>query len=337
MSASWSKISMTVHDFNLAEPVYTVQEAAELLDCSIQTLNRWHRNGIFISHIIVRNNRTYRYYDNQLLGLIKNSDVYKKLPKNLNSDLIHSRFNKLFVISFSEEAISKGYYGSYNCLCDCGNIITLSRSELLSGKYKSCGCRYTDLSGQTFGKWHVNHFAGKYISPKGDTCLQYDCTCCCGERRIVLAQSLLTGRSYSCGCTKPSGTMSKAEACVVRYLQSINMVKDVDYYQYKTFPDLLGLGGGKLSYDFYIKKDGIEYLIECQGGQHYFPIELWGGEDAFLKQKKHDEIKAKYAEIHNKQLIEIPYTMFTYDQIEMLLDAKLPSRWIKSSRATQVI
>ena len=322
MPKTWSKISMTIHDFGLKEPVYTAQEASELLCCSVQTLNRWHRNDVIKSKFVEYNNRKYRYYDDELIEYIKSSDVYKNLPQIVNSDLIHKHFGKLYVLDFSEAAQQKGYYGSYICECECGNTVVLARSELLSGKHSSCGCRYKDLSGRTFGEWYVDKFAGKYVSPKGDTCIQYECTCSCGEKRIVLAQSLLTGRSYSCGCFRPENAMSKAEVCVVMYLDSLGLVKNQDYVQYKTFSDLIGIGGGHLSYDFYIKINDSEYLIECQGGQHYFPVDLWGGQDVFEKQCKHDEMKREYAEQHNIKLIEIPYTAFSYDLIKTLLNEK---------------
>lgn len=323
MSKAWSKISMTIHDFGLKEPVYTTQEASELLGCSVQTLNRWHNSGVIKSHVIVYNNRKYRYYDEDLINYIKSSDTYKNLPQIVNSDLIHKHFGKLFVEDFSDAAKRKGYYGSYICTCECGNSVVLAKSELLSGKNSSCGCRYKDLSGQKFGEWYVDKFAGKYVSPKGDTCIQYECTCSCGEKRIVLAQSLLTGRSYSCGCSRPDNAMSKAELCVMMYLESIGLNRNNGYVQYKTFSDLVGLGGGHLSYDFYVKKGDVEYLIECQGGQHYFPVDLWGGKEVFEKQQKHDDMKRQYAINHNIELIEIPYTMFTYDAIQTLLSMKL--------------
>lgn len=318
---AWSKISITVHDLDLKEPIYTIQEASEYTGCSIQSLNRWHRNGSFISMFVEANNRKYRYYTKDMLDTFMQSEFYKSLPMIKNADLIHTRIGKLYIKSFSNAAIKKGYYGSYVCECDCGNIIELARSELLSGKYSSCGCKYHDLSGQTFGEWHVDNLASdKYVSPQGDTCLQYNCTCSCGTKRVVLGQSLLSGRSTSCGCTRPSGAMSKAEFSVIKYLQEHGLEKNIHFQQYKVFDDLRGVGDGYLSYDFYVLTDKYNVLIECQGGQHYFPVDLWGGEDAFVKQQKHDAMKRKYALDHNILLIEIPYTMFTYESISKLLD-----------------
>lgn len=320
MARTWKKISMTIHDFGLSEPIYTVNEAASILGCSPQTLNRWHNNGVAQAFVYESNNRKYRYYDDELIDSIRNSDAYMNLPCIRNSDLLGRRFGKLTVRSFSDIAKQKGYYGSYNCLCDCGNEIIAARSELFSGKCLSCGCKYKDLSGSVFGEWHVDSYAGKYVSPSGDTCIQYNCTCSCGEKRIVLAQSLLTGRSYSCGCSRPEGAMSKAEVCVLLYFEEKHFEKNSDFTQYKTFPDLVGVGGGHLSYDFHLIYNHENYLIECQGGQHYYPVELWGGKSVFERQQIHDQMKRDYARLHGYKLIEIPYTMFSYKQIETLLN-----------------
>lgn len=320
MSKAWSKISMTIHDFGLVEPVYSVREFSDLTGCSVQTLNRWHNNGVFVAKTHVMNNRKYKYYDDVMLADLYDSDVYQMLPQVRNKDLIGQRIGKLVIVDFSEQAKRKGYYASYFCHCDCGKDCVLARSELLSGKHLSCGCRYKDLSGLTFGEWYVDNFAGKYVSPSGDTCLQYNCTCSCGTKRTVLAQSLLSGRSYSCGCSRPDGSMSKAEACVVLYLERHGFVRNDTYFQYKTFSDLVGVGGGHLSYDFCIVYENNNILVECQGGQHFFPVDLWGGEDVFQRQLNHDEMKRQYALKHGFKLIEIPYTAFTYNQIELLLN-----------------
>lgn len=73
---------------------------------------------------------------------------------------------------------------------------------------------------------------------------------------------------------------------------------------------MYGIYGQKLlRYDFAVMdEDGkVVVLIECQGEQHYKPVEEFGGEDAFEVQKKNDELKRKYAEKAGIPLIEIPY------------------------------
>ena len=58
--------------------------------------------------------------------------------------------------------------------------------------------------------------------------------------------------------------------------------------------------------------------IECQGLQHFKPVEWFGGEKNFRTQKHNDELKRKLCEEHNIKLlyysdlkIEYPYEVIT--------------------------
>jgi hypothetical protein len=76
------------------------------------------------------------------------------------------------------------------------------------------------------------------------------------------------------------------------------------------FKDLKGLGGGYLSYDFaYFEEGVLVYLIECQGMQHFSPVDYFGGEKKFESQLEHDRLKRQYAKEHNIQLIELDYNL----------------------------
>ena len=71
-----------------------------------------------------------------------------------------------------------------------------------------------------------------------------------------------------------------------------------------------GNGGvNQLRFDFAIfNKDGsIKCLIECQGEQHFKPVEKFGGEEQFQSQIKNDSLKRHYVKDHNIKLIEISY------------------------------
>lgn len=83
------------------------------------------------------------------------------------------------------------------------------------------------------------------------------------------------------GC--PKCNRSIMETNVKRYLNSFNVIE-----QYKES----WLKG--LSLDFFLTDYNI--AIECQGGQHFEPCEYFGGEKAYEKQKKRDEIKKKLCE-----------------------------------------
>lgn len=105
-------------------------------------------------------------------------------------------------------------------------------------------------------------------------------------------------KSFSCpSCT----TNSKMEYLVQSYLNK-NCFK---YEIHKDFEGLLGIKNGKLSYDFYLPSYNL--LIECQGKQHYEPIDYFGGIEQFKIQQEHDRRKRQYALTNNINLIEIPY------------------------------
>jgi hypothetical protein len=58
-----------------------------------------------------------------------------------------------------------------------------------------------------------------------------------------------------------------------------------------------------LTLDFFLPKYNLG--IECQGKQHYEPVEFFGGEEKFKEQVKRDKIKNKLCEEHNIKLIYI--------------------------------
>lgn len=61
-------------------------------------------------------------------------------------DLVGKRFSRLIVESFSHK--DKWRTSWWNCKCDCQIVTTKSRSNLITGRVKSCGClkRETDAS-----------------------------------------------------------------------------------------------------------------------------------------------------------------------------------------------
>ena len=61
------------------------------------------------------------------------------------------------------------------------------------------------------------------------------------------------------------------------------------------------INNNNLKLDFYIPDKKI--AIECQGIQHFIPVEYFGGIDSFEKQKKRDEIKKQLCENHNIKIL----------------------------------
>lgn len=110
------------------------------------------------------------------------------------------KFNKLTVMKRTE---NKRYY--YDCICDCGNIISVSQYNLVSGITKSCKCSFTDrkkdLAGMKFGNLTAIRPCGK----KNNRTV-WLCKCDCGNEIEVVGTSLSSGNTKSCGClTKKHG------------------------------------------------------------------------------------------------------------------------------------
>lgn len=82
------------------------------------------------------------------------------------------------------------------CRCDCGTEREVLSKNLRDGRSTACGeCEFSktkriDLTGKTFGEWHVDSYAGdKY----------WNCTCSCGRQRKIPGFALRTRGIQQCG------------------------------------------------------------------------------------------------------------------------------------------
>lgn len=117
---------------------------------------------------------------------------------------------------------------------------------------------------------------------------------------------------FQSGNRCPYCDVSKGEQRIINWLEENN----IKYIYEKTFKKLLGVGGGNLSYDFYLPKYNL--LIEYQGEQHKYKVEGFGN---FEIQQEHDKRKREYAETNNLKLLEIWY--WDFDNIENILEKEL--------------
>lgn len=95
-------------------------------------------------------------------------------------------------------------------------------------------------------------------------------------------------------------TISHGEELTRKILEEYRL----GFEQQKKFDGLVGVNGGKLSYDFFVER---YLLIEIQGEQHYKPLDLFGGEERFKQQQEHDRLKREFAINNGYKLLEIPY------------------------------
>jgi hypothetical protein len=127
----------------------------------------------------------------------------------------------------------------------------------------------------------------------------------------VQYMSLSNARKQHC----PHCNLIKGENKITHYFIEHNIQFDTQ----KSYDDLRGVKGGKLSYDFYLPNFNL--LIEYQGEQHEHPIEVFGGEEQFMRQQEHDARKRQYAKNHCIELLEIWY--YDFSHIEEILDEKI--------------
>lgn len=112
------------------------------------------------------------------------------------------------------------------------------------------------------------------------------------------------------GC--PTCNSSRGEERIRLFLNKNN----IHYILQMKFEDLIGVGGGQLSYDFYLPEYNI--LSEYQGQFH--DREVYKGHD-FERQKEHDKRKRDYAHKNKIKLLEIWY--WDFDKVEEILIEEL--------------
>ena len=132
----------------------------------------------------------------------------QKRYDSLRQEMIGQVFTYLTVKDYTIHD-QKAYY---ECECKCGNTIWATRTQLISGQIKSCGCRkseiladqerfpnksLTDLTGQQFGYWTV---LGKNEEDHRYNKTHWWCQCKCGNKASIATGSLIGGHTHSCGC-----------------------------------------------------------------------------------------------------------------------------------------
>jgi hypothetical protein len=117
-------------------------------------------------------------------------------------DLTGQRFGKLLVIS---QAKNRGKKIQWNCICDCGGKKAICSSHLRKGEVKRCclgSCtplHFKNLVGQRFGLLTVISRAENDKNKR----IRWNCICDCGNKLTPYSDSLLAGKSKSCGsCIK---------------------------------------------------------------------------------------------------------------------------------------
>lgn len=237
-----------------------------------------------------------------LIGDTKSCGCLKKETSGLYSavDLTGQRFSRLVVQCLAQRRPRK-----WRCVCDCGNIVDVLTTCLITHHTQSCGCyqkdrasesSFRDITGQKFGKLLA-------IEPLYaiDNSYYWSCKCDCGRDVVVKGHDLCTGNTKSCGCMR-SGAEVDIASCLTNH--------HIQYVQQKTFIGYRDVG--PLKFDFYIPKYNI--ALEYDGELHYMETSL--GNDLEGQQRR-DAIKTKYCEENDIILLRIPY--WERDNIESIL------------------
>jgi len=131
----------------------------------------------------------------------------------------------------------------------------------------------------------------------------------CKECRYEWITSIAS-RNGGTGC--PECNKSKGEKIIKEFLHKNNIVFETQ----KTFDGLIGLGGGLLSYDFYLPQYNL--LVEYQGLQHEKYVKgFHKSKNDFKRQQEHDLRKKEYSLQNGYNFLEIWY--WDFDNIETIL------------------
>lgn len=157
----------------------------------------------------------------------------------------------------------------------------------------------------------------------------YKCCCyLCGKQHVIKCSDFSINAPTEYGRNAYNGYWSNAH-CDCHPISSFQWIvtkllkeNNVSYKVEVSFNDLFGGGTTyPLRYDFgiYDKDGNIKCLIECQGEQHFKPVDEFGGEPQFEVQQKNDELKRSYAKEHGILLYEISYKNKKYEYLEKYL------------------
>lgn len=289
--------------------------------------------GEYISardHILVKCTiHDHQYYstpDNLLRGkgcrLCANIKIANKKRKDF-SDVVRAFYDRKVILLSSESEITSLSKDRLRYICPVHGEQTILWNNFCNG----AGCRKCAdeengirMRRDTWNKiqdyfknseYKLVSCFDEYVGAK-DSCLR--CMC---EKHGEFKISWNNLNKFE-GC--PVCNSSAGERKIFHFLRG----NGVQFERSYRFNDLVGLGGKKLSYDFYLPNYNI--LIEYQGQQHEAPASFNGmGEDVakinFEKQKEHDKRKRDYAHEHGYNLLEIWY--YDFNRLEDIINQHL--------------
>lgn len=226
-------------------------------------------------------------------------------------DLTNKTFGRLTVIKRAKNIQTPNgrSHVAWECICECGNIITVRGDALRNGHTVSCGCkkreilasagknRISNLEGKVFGRLTVKKDSGKR-EPSGG--VLWECECSCGNIVYVSTSNLTrpSEATISCGCAKSKGEEKIIAALIQAQIPFITQKR----FESCIFPET----NRQLVFDFYLPEQNI--LIEYDGEQHFHEVrnDRYGYEGIVAR----DNFKNQWCKENNILLIRIPYTEY---------------------------
>ena len=222
----------------------------------------------------------------------KECNLKRQPQQNLLLDIVGKKFNHWTVLEkTSERSLDKILY---KCQCDCleKTISYHTRTELVNGESKSCGCANRRYKiGDQVGNFKIIEYTHNRQSPYLAECLR------CGSIKSYTGHRLR--HQMSCGCLH----ISRGELEIFNLLTSYNIPFKREY-QFKN---------SKFRYDFAVfnNKDQLIQLIEFDGEAHYkenIKNSGWNTVEHYEETRRRDKEKDKLAQEMGIPLIRIPYT-----------------------------
>lgn len=246
-------------------------------------------------------------------GIIQCPDCGRKREPNkqLLENIIGKKFNHLTVLNKTQKVKSGKIL--YQCECDCSehNIVYVSRTDLINGHTKSCGCLRRKLNvGDIINNRQIIDLIG---DKNNNNNFYYKCKCLlCGQEYEATYQTLR--KTISCGCQKSIG-----EYNIIQVLKNNN----INYQKEYCFSNSL------YRFDFAIFdiNNNLIRLIEFDGEQHYegnIKNSGWNTYEKYEYTFHNDKIKNALAKEKNIPLIRIPY----WERDNITLDLIFSNKYI---------
>lgn len=224
---------------------------------------------------------------------------FRKKPKEINNikcgcEYKHDKYKddiaKKGIIPL-ENYVNIRHKIKHKCL-KCENSFTTSPKSMLNSVIGCPSC-----SGKIFS---INRY--KSLLPKNLELLSTEYIGCqykhlhkcldCGSE-FNTKPNLILHMNTNC----PICAKSKGERIIADFLNELGLFFEREY--------TILINDRKLRFDFYIKD--IDLFIEYDGIQHFIPVDLFGGEEAFSKTIENDRLKDEWCRFNEKQLLRISY------------------------------